>query len=156
MLRSVVFGCLALVAVTGLASPPAAAAVAIDLPAIVGQSKATVAQVLGKPAKCEQSKYGERCAYRGGTEVIFIGGAADWITILPQGVLYSPAALEAIGLASVAPDFTGPQAMRWDAGLRETLTQQSGATVTVPLREITINPGGGGTVGMIYVKAVTR
>jgi len=139
-----------------VAAAPAAAAVAVDLPAIVGQPKAAVAKVLGKPAKCEPSKYGERCAYRGGTEVVFIGGAADWITILPQSVPYGPAALESIGLASVAPDFTGPQVLRWDAGLRETLTQQSGATVTVPLREITINPGGGGTVGMIYVKAVTR
>lgn len=152
MLRPIILGCLALV----VAAAPAAAAVAVDLPAIVGQPKAAVAKVLGKPAKCEPSKYGERCAYRGGTDVVFIGGAADWITILPQGVPYGPAALDAIGLVEVRPDFVGMDTMRWDEGLRETRTMQGGATVTIPIRSITISRGGGGMVGMIYVKAVTR
>jgi hypothetical protein len=156
MRRSEICRGVALLLFVGLASRAAVAGkIVLDLPSIAGEQKSAVAKVLGKPVKCGASKYGEHCDYAGGTEVVYISGAADWITITPKNVPYGPAALESIGLAATKPDFASPDNLEWRSGLRETLTMVNGATLTVPLTSISVFPGGSGMTRMIYIKATT-
>ncbi|MGK0473191.1 MAG: hypothetical protein ACJAR0_003687 [Candidatus Azotimanducaceae bacterium] len=105
--------------------------VVVDVAKIAGMSQAEVATYLGKPLSCGPSKHGARCQYEiGETEIVFIGGRADWITI--EGINHIPfskTALRAIGLSESAPSFANNFTMRWNAisGLLEVSIFKAGA-----------------------------
>ncbi len=90
---------------------------------VAGRSEAELATVLGPPWDCESSLYSRRCRYApGGTEVVFIDGKADWLTIRSPGeVGFDASALTRIGLAAKKPDQTTAEELIWTdlGGLRE-------------------------------------
>ena len=90
--------------------------VIIDVPALVGKSKADVAKVIGEPISCGSSKYGEKCEFkRADTEIVFIKGKADWITI--EGLddkPFSNSTIELLGFKSQSPSFTNSFTKRWE------------------------------------------
>ena len=98
-----------------LVSLQAYSATIVDVPAIVGKSKAEVSTLIGAPSSCSQSKYGEKCQFsKGETEIVFIKGKADWITIEAiDNVPFNQAALESIGFKSSPPSFKNNFSMRW-------------------------------------------
>lgn len=110
---------------------------------LAGQDKAKVAAALEKPAKCEKTKYGDKCYYKGGAvEIVFIGGKADWFTISPQDAAMDRASLARIGLATdVRPHFQNADVMRWK--------------MLSDLLEVSMFRGAGGKVDYFYVKART-
>jgi len=95
----------------------------VDILKIAGKSKAEVGSYLGKPTSCGNSKYGEKCTYvKGETEIVFIKGKADWITV--EGIDHIPfasSALTAIGLKEQRPSFQNDFTLRWQGiqGLME-------------------------------------
>jgi hypothetical protein len=95
----------------------------IDVKKIAGKTADEVAIILGAPESCEVTKYGRSCLYRKGeTEIVFINGKADWITI--EGIDHIPfstSALTAIGLEETSPSFRNDFTMRWHSiqGLME-------------------------------------
>lgn len=99
------------------------AAPVVDVLKIAGKSKNAVASVLGNELSCGKSKYGEKCQYqKGETEIVFINGKADWITI--EGIDHLPfssKALDAIGLKNTKPTFSNGSTLRWSSiqGLME-------------------------------------
>lgn len=99
------------------------AEIVVDVLKIAGKSKFEVAAYLGKPSLCANSKYGLKCEYvKAQTEVVFIKGKADWITIEDiDGIPYSKDALKVLGLKSVSPSFSNDIVIRWESiqGLRE-------------------------------------
>lgn len=98
-----------------LASLNAYSATVIDIPAIAGKNKAEVSSLIGPPLSCSQSKYGEKCSYaKGETEIVFIKGKADWITVEGiDDVPFNQAALEKIGFKNSPPSFKNDFSMRW-------------------------------------------
>lgn len=126
-----------------------AAAAAPSIPQIAGQPRATVDAQLGEP-RCQASKYGQKCLYAGGVEVVYINGLADWITVNNEGDMrYSPAALREIGLdCSIGAVTSGQDEMRWDG------TCQGLLVVSMFPGERT--PDGGLGVRYVYIKARTR
>lgn len=114
----------------------------VDLGKLAGQSQDVVKALLGDPGECEASKYGPKCTYsKGETEVVFINGAADWITVnaLP-GVTYGPEALRAVGLKPVSAAVSNDQVVRY---------------TNVPgFLDVSIFPQGG-TVWYVYAKVKT-
>lgn len=87
----------------------------IDVLAIVGKNKTEVSTLIGAPSSCSQSKHGEKCQFsKGETEIVFIKGKADWITIEAiDNVPFGQVALETIGLKSLSPSFKNSFSMRW-------------------------------------------
>jgi hypothetical protein len=90
---------------------------------IAGHTQSELVGPLGEPYGCESSAYATRCRYApGDTEVEFIAGKADWITVGSPGELkFEPAALARIGLVARKPDETRADELVWTglAGLRE-------------------------------------
>ncbi|MFZ4504658.1 MAG: hypothetical protein ACOYM1_11995 [Methylovulum sp.] len=99
-----------------VASNIAVADAVIDVTKIAGKSKSEVTSYLGTPSSCGSSKYGEKCQYKKGeTEIVFIAGKADWITI--EGVdeiPFSSAILGALGLEEKKPTFKNDFTLRWE------------------------------------------
>jgi len=114
-----VFIAAAIFIVTGLAH----AEPIVDVTKIAGKSEKQVAAYLGAPSSCGKSKYGKKCQYhKGQTEVVFIYGKADWITVEEiDQVPFSKAGLGALGLKEATPTFSNAFTMRWEQiqGLRE-------------------------------------
>jgi len=82
---------------------------------VVGKTKAEVAKVIGNPLNCEKSKYGSKCTYsKGESEIVFIKGKADWITIEAiDHIPFNISALESIGLPKQKADFKNNYTLRW-------------------------------------------
>jgi hypothetical protein len=115
----------------------------IDVLKLAGKSKPEVESALGKPSSCKASKYGDKCSYiKGQTEIVFIGGKADWITIEDlDSVSYSPSAIESLGLKAVDPAFKNNFTIRWEK--------------LHGLLEVSIFPAGN-RVDYAYVKVYTK
>ena len=95
----------------------------VDIPKIAGADKPEVEKFLGQATSCETIKYGLKCYFTvGETEIVFIDGKADWITINQmQTTPYSPQALTALGLKNQKPTFSSDDVIRWEdiQGIRE-------------------------------------
>jgi len=106
--------------------------VIIDVTKIAGGKESDVATYLGNPSSCGNSKYGKKCQYeKGDTEIVFIQGKADWITI--EGIDHIPfskTALGALGLKETRPTFSSNFTLRWESiqGLREVSLFKGGAS----------------------------
>ena len=101
----------------------ASAEVILNIPNIAGKSKAEVEKEIGSANSCVQTKYGEQCFFeKVDTEVVFIDGRADWITVNKMSTVpYSKEGLAALGLPVAEPVFNSPSIMRWEnlAGILE-------------------------------------
>ncbi|WP_150118970.1 hypothetical protein [Massilia sp. NR 4-1] len=99
-----------------LCSTAVMAGPSVDVTKIAGKDAKHVAQILGS-SKCSKIKYGPKCEYRNGSiEIVFIGGAADWITISNlEDVPFNADALKALGLNKAHPSATKPMVIRWDS-----------------------------------------
>lgn len=88
----------------------------INVPEIAGKAKEQVATILGEPISCEDTKYGKKCFYQpGDTEVVFISGKADWITVnAMDNAPYSEDALRLLGLEQTSVSFSNDFVMRWN------------------------------------------
>lgn len=114
----------------------------VDVPGIAGKSQAEVSVALGNPASCETIKQGQKCLFdTGGTEVVFIAGKADWISIEALDTApYSIDALPLLGFEKKNPSLSNENVIRWN---------------NVPgFREISIFPGPSG-IDYAYIKTVT-
>lgn len=102
---------------------PASGAPLFRIADVAGHTEAELAVVLGPPWDCESSLYSRRCRYSpGSTEVVFIGGKADWLTVRSPGeVAFDASALGRIGLSDRKPDQTTAEELIWTGlgGLRE-------------------------------------
>ena len=91
--------------------------VVVDVVAVAGKSQEDVEGLLGSPTSCSDTKYGEKCLYGPGeTEIVFINGLADWITV--EGidhVTFGSVALESLGLTEKKPDHESGFSMKWDS-----------------------------------------
>lgn len=111
------------VAIFAVSVSTAHAEAIVDVKKIAGKSENDVFAYLGKPISCGSSKYGKKCQYKKGeTEIVFINGNADWITI--EGIDHIPfsnSALSAIGLKEARPSFSNNLTLRWNSiqGLME-------------------------------------
>lgn len=113
----------------------------VDARPLAGQAEMGVQALLGAPDACEDVAKGPKCRYaRGATEIVFIDGMADWITVADMaGAPFSPAALARVGLPTdVAPVESTPEMMRW---------QNLGG-----FREVTLHAAPGGMAGRIELK----
>ena len=96
--------------------------VIVDVPSIIGKSKAEVSALIGEPKSCGSSEYGEKCQFeKGETEIVFIRGKADWITI--EGLddkPFSNSTIALLGFKSQSPSFSNSFIKRWEPlqGLR--------------------------------------
>lgn len=90
--------------------------VILDIPALVGKTKAEVSEVIGSPTSCSTSKYGEKCQFeKAETEVVFIKGKADWITV--EGLdeePFSDSTIELLGFKPHKPTFSNSFTKRWE------------------------------------------
>lgn len=102
---------------------PASGAPLFRIAEVAGRSEAELAVVLGPPYACKSSLYSRRCQYGpGSTEVVFIDGKADWLTLRSPGeVAFDASALARIGLAAKPPDQATTEELVWSGigGLRE-------------------------------------
>lgn len=132
------FGLLLFVA----ASSHAASSV-FDVLAIAGKTKQQVGSALGTPQSCSTSKYGEKCSYaKGETEIVFINGKADWITIEAMDqVNYSGAAVTSLGFKAAKPTFQNNFTIRWE--------------VIQGIKEVSVFPVGS-MVDYAYIKVSTK
>ena len=110
-MRSIVLG-LSLLAWAGTAT----SSEVVNILKLAGKSRAEVATILGSEKSCSKSKYGIKCQYsKGETEIVFIKGKADWITV--EGIDHVPfgiSALNAIGLKKTNPTFKNNFTLRWE------------------------------------------
>ncbi len=111
------------IAIATFAATAAYAEPIVDVLKIAGKSESEVASYLGAPKSCGKSKYGNKCQYiKGETEIVFIHGKADWITIEGiDSVPFSKSALAALGLKEANPAFKNNFTLRWNSiqGLME-------------------------------------
>ncbi|MCP4976242.1 MAG: hypothetical protein GY931_08790 [Maribacter sp.] len=93
------------------------AEVIVDVTKIAGKSQKEVAAYLGKEMSCGKSKYGKKCQYKKGkTEIVFINGKADWITIEEiDNAPFSKSALNALGIKEKRPSFKNNFTLRWES-----------------------------------------
>jgi len=116
-------------AITSMAS----AEVILNIPKIAGKSKADVEKEIGGANSCVQTKYGEQCFFeKGDTEIVFIDGQADWITVNKMSTVpYSKESLAALGLPIAEPVFNSASIMRWEnlAGILEISLLSQGKSV---------------------------
>lgn len=102
---------------------PASGAPLFRIAEVAGHSEAELAVVLGPPWDCESSLYSRRCRYApDNTEVVFIDGKADWLTVRSPGeVAFDASALGRIGLPDRKPDQATAEELVWTGfgGLRE-------------------------------------
>ena len=87
----------------------------LNILAIAGKDKASVAKVLGEPSECSQIKYGEKCIYSGPEiDVVFIKEKADWITLNKVSDLdFNAETLTKLGLDSAEPSWSNEHSIRW-------------------------------------------
>ncbi|MGN6153309.1 MAG: hypothetical protein ACTHOH_15095 [Lysobacteraceae bacterium] len=87
----------------------------VDVPKIAGKSLAEVSAILGEPTSCEMAKQGKKCLFNtGGTEVVFISGKSDWITVETlDNAPYSSDALPLLGFGKENPVFSSENVIRW-------------------------------------------
>lgn len=112
----------------------------VNVPAIAEQPPEVVAQLLGTPVECRAALRGPECRYPDGTEVAYIDGLADWITVntpLP----YSAEALPLMGFKPTAATFSNESTLRW-SGVQGT-------------QLIQLAPGEKGQTFFAYVKVRT-
>ncbi len=122
--------------------PPTPAAAIVDVPKIAGKTQKEVATVLGEPTTCETAKQGKKCFFTPGeTEIVFISGKADWITVEALDTApYSEEILPLLGLEKVTAVLSNESTMRWE---------------TIPgLLEVSIFPAQSG-VDYAYIKTST-
>lgn len=126
-----------------VADPSHAAGPVFDVLAIAGKTKQQVSGELGKPQSCGTSKYGEKCSYaKGETEIVFINGKADWITIEAMDqVNYSGAAITSLGFKAAKPTLLNNFTIRWES--------------IQGIKEVSVFPVGS-VVGYAYVKVSTK
>ena len=109
------------------------AAPVVKIPEIAGRSMEELRALLGPPERCEASRYSSRCTYAPGrTEVVFIAGKADWITVNELGETpFKPAALGRLGLPASTPLLSSEAQLGWKdvAGLKEVSLVGSGERV---------------------------
>ncbi|WP_295687470.1 hypothetical protein [uncultured Nevskia sp.] len=109
---------------------PASGAPLFRIADVAGHTEAELAVVLGPPWDCESSLYSRRCRYApGSTEVVFIEGKADWLTVRSPGeVEFNASALTRIGLVEKKPDQSTAEELIWTnlAGLREVRAVSNG------------------------------
>lgn len=88
----------------------------VDVPKIAGKPQQEVTAILGEPISCEDVKQGKKCFFRRGqTEVVFISGKADWITIEAlDDAPYSDDVLPHLGLEKTAATFSNENTIRWE------------------------------------------
>lgn len=88
----------------------------VNVPDIAGRSKDEVANVLGDPVSCENVKQGTKCLFTpGDTEIVFISGKADWITVEGlDSAPYSEEVLPLLGIAKTRAALSSDYTMRWD------------------------------------------
>ncbi len=140
-----------LVAATAAHADP----VVVDVPAILAKGKAEVTKTLGKPQACAKVKQGEKCQWRDGAlEVVFIGGAADWLTITAD-IPYGADGLPALGFKPAKPTFSNQFVARWSNGLEPLAQDGKGATMVVFLQTMEMQPGAPGRAAMTLVKGTT-
>ncbi len=105
----------------------------VKIPEIAGKSPDELRAALGPPESCETSLYSSRCTYAPGrTEVVFIAGKADWITVNDLGeTKLDPAALGRLGLPASTPLVRSEAQLGWKdvAGLKEVSLVGSGDRV---------------------------
>ncbi len=114
----------------------------VNVPDIAGKSQKDVTGVLGEPTACETVKQGKKCFFTPGeTEIVFISGKADWITVEAlDSAQYSEEALPLLGIDKTTAVFSNENTMRWE---------------TVPgLLEVSIFPAQTG-VDYAYIKTAT-
>lgn len=104
-----------LVLIICLIGSVAAAEPIVDITKFAGQSEDRATGYLGAPTTCSKSKHGKKCLYRkGDTEIVYIGGIADWITVGGSGQIpFSKSGLTALGLKEEAPSFSNEFVIRW-------------------------------------------
>ncbi|MBX6420199.1 MAG: hypothetical protein IRZ06_04200 [Nevskia sp.] len=94
----------------------------VEIPAIAGKTPEELRALLGAPEICETTRYSSRCRYSPGqTEVVFIDGRADWITVADFGETpFAPQALMRLGLPQAPPVARDAEQMQWSelAGLK--------------------------------------
>jgi hypothetical protein len=96
---------------------------------VAGASRKEMQQILGPASSWEQIEYSSwgpsysRSVYTapkglyldGAVEIVFIGGKADWITVYPQGLEYSPDAVaKYLGLTWAPPYVSNRFTIRWE------------------------------------------
>lgn len=122
---------------------PATTGTALDARPLAGQAEIGVRSLLGNPDSCKDIATGRTCRYaRGGTEVTYIDGMADWIIVDDLGgAPFSAAALAKVGLPVDEPMQSSPQMLRWEnhAGFRQ----------------ITLYPDPQGRAGRLEMKMAT-
>lgn len=103
------------------AVPPLQPAVVVNVPEIAGRSEAEVAQILGGPKERSTAMYEGRTYpvlyyQEGQTEVIYVDGKAEWISVRNLNHLpFSPEALPALGITNAGePSFGNPAVIRWE------------------------------------------
>ena len=124
------------------APAPAPVVAIVDVPKIAGKNQKEVAALLGEPTSCETVKQGKKCFFKPGeTEIVFISGKADWITVEAlDSVPYSEEALPLLGLEKTTAVFSNQNTMRWE---------------TIPgLLEVSVFPAQNG-VDYAYIKTAT-
>ena len=112
----------------------------VNVPALAEQPIDVVAQQLGDPLGCETGKDRQKCVYRDKTEVVFIDGRADWITVHAD-LPFSADAMPLLGFKPARPSFDNEHTMRW-SGEQNTLLIQ-------------LEPGGKGKAFFAYIKVRT-
>ena len=95
---------------------PAPVAAIVDVTKIAGKSQKEVAELLGKPTSCETMKQGNKCFFKPGeTEVVFISGKADWITVQAlDSAPFSEDVLPLLGIEKTPATFSNDNVMRWE------------------------------------------
>lgn len=118
--------------------------VALDARPIAGQAEIGVRSLLGNPSGCEDVNKGRKCRYAAaGTDITYIDGMADWVSVDTLGdAPFSAAALARVGLpTNEEPIESTPQFIRW---------QNLGG-----FREVTLHAGPGGRAARIDMKMST-
>jgi len=90
--------------------------IVLDVLRIAGKDMAAVSEYLGKPIECSPVKQGQKCAYtKAETEIVYIDGLADWITIEGiDDVAFEATAIQSLGFAESKPSFKNGFSLRWD------------------------------------------
>jgi len=98
-----------------IAAPPAAVAL-IDVPKVAGRTQKEVAELLGEPTSWGTGKQGKKGLFKPGvTEIVFISGTADWITVEAlDGAPYSEEVLPLLGIQKTTAVLSNENTIRWE------------------------------------------
>lgn len=123
---------------------PTTPGASLDARPLAGQAEIGIRSLLGNPSACEDVQKGRKCRYaQGATDVTYIDGMADWISVEDlAGAPFSAEALARVGLpTNEDPIESTPQLIRW---------QNLGG-----FREVTLHAGPGGRAARIDMKMST-